>query len=265
MNSPRDKIPSRHLSAKDQDEIIISEAEQQERDAKTPEERAKTEALLTQLHKKAKWRFIRELPPLFRLYQHEDGRWLADLSSELAAKALALRAKTHNDKEAEVIAKTMNTLAAAASASPGTLIADLFGKDVLQTLHDGLIPRLHAITLATTPESRMRLGGKLKKDLAHAIDQHVKPEGLKPRANAILVPSKSVDGQTTDILIEQAAIDGARFLAQQFQALPTKLAVRQWIEKHYPETVHLSETKWTSLWRNAGLESLPGASAWSKR
>lgn len=264
MNAVQDEMPFRDLSAEQQHALLISVQADNVRDAKTQEERAKAEAMLAYLRELAKWRFVRELSPLFRLYQHEDGHWRADLSSQLEERALSLRAKTHTDKDTEAVAQAVNALAGAAFVPSEKLAADAMTNALHEILRETLFPRLHAITLAD-PESRMKLGEKLKKDLAHAIDQLVTPEGLKPRANASVVSTKNADGQDVDILLEQAAIEGARLLAQQDQALPTKLAVRKWIEKQYTETVQLSETKWTSLWRNAGLESLPEASAWSRR
>lgn len=264
MRPAQNETPFRELSADEQRELVLSGITQNVRDAKTPEERRKAEVLLTRFQEQAKWHFVRELPPLFRLYQHEDGRWWAGLSSGLEAKALSLRAKTHTDKEKEAVAQAVNALGGAAFLPSGTLVADVMAKALSGILHETLLPRLHAITLAD-PESRVELGEKLKKDLAHAIDQLVTPEGLKPRANATLVQTNDGDGQTADILIEQAAIEGARLLAQQDQALPTKLALREWLEKHHPETISLSPAKWSSLWRGAGLESLPEASAWSRK
>lgn len=272
----QNKPSFRDISAEEQEQeqerkkSLISTQTQTVRNAKTPEERVKAEEMLSFLIDREKWRLVRELPPLFSLYQHEDGRWVAMLSSELQAKAIALRAKTHNDKGTEVVVQAVSFLAAAAAFPPGAPGADAFMKALYQALHYGLVPensegglaqRLHAISLAD-PVSKKKLGEKMKKDLAHAIDVRVKPEGLTARKNAMLVDASAYKVNAASILVEEAAIEGARLLAQQNQVLPTKKSLRDWIEKHHPETRILSKTGWSNLWTDAGLLALPRTPRW---
>lgn len=270
MKAARDEPPPQAPSTEEEMKSLISIQTQTVRNAKTPEERMKAEEMLAFFVDRDKWRFVRELPPLFRLYQHEDGRWDARLSSELNAKLVALRAKTHNDKGTEVVVQTVSFLAAATAFPPGAPGADAFMKALYQALHYGLVPensegglaqRLHAISLAD-PVSKKKLGEKMKKDLAHAIDLRVKPEGLTARKNAMLVDASAYKVNAASILVEEAAIEGARLLAQQNQALPTKKSLRDWIEKHHPETRSLSKAGWSNLWTDAGLSALPRTPRW---
>lgn len=59
------------------------------------------------------------------------------------------------------------------------------------------------------------------------------------------------------------AIEYARRLVEKNLRLPTKKEVRTMVQdKHPDETKKMDGPKWTDIWTEAGLESLPRKSNW---
>lgn len=247
--------------------MINSLIELQEKEVQvsvTIADKEQAEQLLSALREQAKWKFVRDLPPLFSLYQHEDGRWLAELSPDLQARANALLAKTHTDGLVQAIATCVNEMSAMAKFPPGSPLASVCAKTLYQTLHQGLIPRLDEIVRADDKEKKI-LAKRLMNDLEQSIDHLASPEGIRPHKSAAAIMVNDEHGHPKSRLLEEVAIEMARTYAQIHQELPTKAGLRAELEKAYTDLLELSEGKWSKLWPLAGLDSLPHAKHWTAK
>ena len=230
----------------------------------TAENKSRRNEVLTHLHSASEWHFAKDLPPYFKLYQHQDGRWRADLSEELQQRVNSLSAKTHLDKEAEAIAEAVHSLCVMGGLSHEKTLDATCGRVVNDQLRNSLCHRLNSIMHADET-SRIALGEKLKSDLAQAIDHLVSPEGIKPRKNATVVRMSQQAGLTKTCLLEEAAIEMARSYAQSLRELPTKAALRAKLEAAYPMTLDLSKSKWAKLWKTTGLDRLRQDPPWTAK
>ena len=230
----------------------------------TAEDKSPKNEVLSHLHSVAEWRFVKDLPPFFKLYKHPDGRWRADLSEELQQRVNSLSAKTHLDKEAEAIAEAVHSLCVMGGLSHEKTLDATCGRVVNDQLRNSLCHRLNSIMQADTT-CRNAIGKKLKSDFAQAIDHLVSPEGIKSRKNAIVVRMSHSAGLAKTCLLEEAAIEMARRYAESHHELPTKATLRVQLETEYPKTLNLSNAKWAKLWKTAGLEQLPQAQRWTAK
>jgi hypothetical protein len=243
---------------------LIAMAESELDTRQTTEKTSNKNEIFSYLHSASEWHFAKDLPPYFKLYQHQDGRWRADLSEELQQRVNSLSAKTHLDKEAESIAEVVHSLCVMGGLSHEKTLDVTCGRVVNDQLRASLCHRLHSIMHADAT-SRSALGKKLKSDFAQAIDHLVSPEGIKPRKNTIVVRMSQQAGLAKTCLLEEAAIEMARSYAQSLRELPTKAVLRAKLEAAYPMTLDLSKAKWAKLWKTTGLDRLRQDPPWTAK
>ena len=101
---------------------------------------------------------------------------------------------------------------------------------------------------------------RLKRLLGHVLEcLSLGKVKLDPRIDMVICDME--DGSKKPMLLPWLILHLAPRLLEETQALPTKKALRDYVEARYP-SAKFSTAKWTTAFKDAGLESLPRDSKW---
>ena len=129
-----------------------------------------------------------------------------------------------------------------------------FFQTLLRNLREGFGVELAKLTQGTLSERRKSLRivtARVAEYLSAMTERHDRP----PFSNVSSVTALLASGQLVAVTIPFAALEiAAQYVAENGE-LPTKQLVRQRIEGSF--RVKLSPAKWSRVWKESGLESLP--------
>ena len=232
-----------------------------------------------------------DLDGLFTLYPQPDGSYRAEFGRGTAPREIALRWKV-NDAEVDLsfvllIVAKREFLDSASIEIPdpkpgfhGMLLRSPsnileihrlatkarnhaeFYKLILKMLRNSIGRDLESMRDPATDAEVRKAKARIQKTVSTALDAIHNQSRRKPHGSAASVDVFFENGERRNVLLAWLVLHVAQEFVQKNQALPSKSQIRLEIEERFPETRGLTSVKWTAVWRDSGLATLPKARAW---
>jgi len=132
-----------------------------------------------------------------------------------------------------------------------TPLAESFGEDVAILVNRD-----------NPSETRTKARKKLQRRFENVLDAIENKQSRTSHAHASVIECQFEGSGPHPMPVAWVALQVTRQLVEKNQALPTKGKVRLELASQYPASVELTKRKWTNIWIDAGLKSLPRSTAW---
>jgi hypothetical protein len=137
-----------------------------------------------------------------------------------------------------------------------------FYKLILKKLSNSIGPDLESMRDPAPEAEAQKAKARIEKTVSNALDAIFNQSRRKAHGSAATVEVLLENGERRNVLLAWLALCIAKELVQKNQSLPSKSEVRLEIEERFPETRGLTSVKWSAVWRDSGLATLPKAQAW---
>ena len=137
-----------------------------------------------------------------------------------------------------------------------------FYKLILRMLRNSIGRDLESMRDPATEAEARKAKTRIEKTVSTALDAIYNQSRRKAHGSATTVDIVFENGASRNVLLAWLALRVAQELVQKNGSLPTKSEVRLEIEERFPETRGLTSVKWSAVWRDSGLATLPKARAW---